>query len=627
VPSEGGKILTVDPVWDEGTVALSETTNREGEPATTNAEEWAAAVREAERRGEVLSAFDLAERGLAEHPDDTWLKHRAVLALARAGATEQAAARFDEYGLAGVEDDNEDVASLRARIAKDEALAAHGEEQRREAAHAAAAYAAVFERTGGYYPAINAATMSLLAGDRERAQRLAHKVLELLAKGGQDSYYVAATEAEARLLLGDSAGATRALERAAARHEGDFGAVSTTRRQLRLVCQLRGVDAGVLEALTGPAVVHFCGHRIAAAGEAGRFEAADEQRVAARMRAEVERRPPTYAYGALASGGDILWAEALLDHGAELHVVLPFAITEFRQKSVAPAGGDWVERFERCLQAATAISYATEDAYVDDDLLYRYGSELAMGLALLRARYLEADLHQLALWDGGPPLGAASTAIDVATWQRRGLPTTILTPEGELLPAPERFPPPPPADAADSGRTICAMLFADVKGFSKLTDEELPRFAERVLGAFAAVLGHYEEDLLYRNTWGDALYLVFGDVSRAAACALELQQAMGAIDLVQARLPPHLALRLGAHLGPAFPIVDPVRKVPSYFGSHVSRTARIEPVTPPAAVYVTEPFAAALALSGTEGLGCDYVGHMPAAKDYGRLRMYRLRRT
>jgi hypothetical protein len=48
-------------------------------------------------------------------------------------------------------------------------------------------------------------------------------------------------------------------------------------------------------------------------------------------------------------------------------------------------------------------------------------------------------------------------------------------------------------------------------------------------------------------------------------------------------------------------------------------------VTPPTAVYVTEPFAAALVLSGDTSLACDYVGHMPAAKDYGRLRMYRLR--
>jgi adenylate cyclase len=50
-------------------------------------------------------------------------------------------------------------------------------------------------------------------------------------------------------------------------------------------------------------------------------------------------------------------------------------------------------------------------------------------------------------------------------------------------------------------------------------------------------------------------------------------------------------------------------------------------VTPPGAVYVTEPFAAALELHGDREFLCDYVGHMAAAKDYGRLRMYRLRRS
>jgi hypothetical protein len=44
-------------------------------------------------------------------------------------------------------------------------------------------------------------------------------------------------------------------------------------------------------------------------------------------------------------------------------------------------------------------------------------------------------------------------------------------------------------------------------------------------------------------------------------------------------------------------------------------------------VYVTEAFAAALALAGPRGLTCDYVGHMAAAKGYGMLRMYRLRRS
>jgi class 3 adenylate cyclase len=170
------------------------------------------------------------------------------------------------------------------------------------------------------------------------------------------------------------------------------------------------------------------------------------------------------------------------------------------------------------------------------------------------------------------------------------------------------------------------MLFADIKGFSKLTDEQLPRFATRVLGAFADVLDEFGDRVLHRNTWGDALYVVLHDPSDAATCALALQDALGAIDMEAEGLPGHLALRLGAHVGPVFPTVDPVLRLRAFMGSHVSRTARIEPVTPPGEVYVTEPFAAALELERHPDLSCDYVGHMPAAKDYGSLRMYRLRR-
>jgi class 3 adenylate cyclase len=170
------------------------------------------------------------------------------------------------------------------------------------------------------------------------------------------------------------------------------------------------------------------------------------------------------------------------------------------------------------------------------------------------------------------------------------------------------------------------MLFADVRGFSKLTDEQLPRFAALVLGSFAEVLDEFGDQVLHRNTWGDALYVVLTDPVAAAACALSLHEAMATIDLDVAGLPPHLALRLGAHVGPVFPTHDPVIGVPAFMGSHVSRTARIEPVTPPGEVYVTEPFAAALELDACVDFACDYVGHMPVAKDYGRLRMYRLRR-
>jgi hypothetical protein len=57
--------------------------------------EWLEAVVEAERRGEVLSAFDLAEQGLGEHPGEVALQYKAALALARADSTEQALRHLD----------------------------------------------------------------------------------------------------------------------------------------------------------------------------------------------------------------------------------------------------------------------------------------------------------------------------------------------------------------------------------------------------------------------------------------------------------------------------------------------------------------------------------------------------
>ncbi len=626
-----------------------------GEDHRHSAVWWLEAVKLEERRGELLAAFDVAQRGLAQHGNDLRLKHRAVLALARAGATEEARRRFEQYELANVRD--EDVAALGARISKDVALATEGGERRRLAAAAAERYGEVFASTGGYYPAINAATLWLLAGRPGRARQLARDVLEMLADGREDSYYAAATEGEAQLLLGRRRAARRALERAAARHGGDYAALATTRRQLRTICTALGIDPELLSVLAGPPVVHFCGHRIGGEDGAGRFPRDAEASAAASIAQVVAKHVAGFAYGSLASGADILWAEALLAGGAELHVVLPFARQEFLELSVLPSGGDWGERFERCLAAATAVDYATNDAFLGDDVLFRYGAELAMGLALLRAQYLDSEARQLAVWDGGPADGAAGTAIDVATWRRGGRPVTIVSPDraatitqvdgdavesstpapvlaGRVLATPVSATPvsatpvrstPVPSDHRPQ-RIVRAMLFGDVAGFSRLTDEQLPTFADRVLGAFAAVVGRNRDQVWHRNTWGDAVYVVLSDARSAAACALDLQDAIAALDLEGEGLPAGLALRLGGHVGPVFPTHDPVLDEPAYMGSHVSRTARIEPVTPPGTVYVTESFAAALVLDGRREFTSDYVGRMAAAKHYGVLRMYRLRR-
>ena len=613
------------PLYDAAMPPMSE--EQPADPTRT-ADDWLEEVLQNERRGELLTAFDLADRGLVEHPFDTRLGYHAVLVLARAGSTTQAIQRFEELDLASV--DSEDTTALEARLAKDLALGATGAVRARLAGDASSAYRRIRDRTGGYFPAINAATMSLVAGAATQARALAEDALGLVASSGDVSYYASATEAEALLLMGDVAASRAALERAAELTLGDFGALATTRRQLRLICDITGVDRAVLDPLAGPGVAHFCGHRIAAAGSAGRFLSVDERVIAGRVAEEVDRSPSGIAYGSLASGGDILWAEALLVGGCELHVVLPFGLEEFITTSVAEAGEGWVARFSRCLEAATSVTFATEDSFLGDDVLYAYCSQMAMGLALLRARYLDADVHQFALWDGKPALGGVGTAADVEAWQRSGHRSVVIEPVPDVTTEPRELGESDLAGRSDVApgirRVVRSMLMGDIRGFSKLTDKQLITFSQLLLNSCADVLSRYGAAIDYRNTWGDALFVVLSDPVAAAHCGLDLQDAVTALDLGQVDLPDSLELRLSGHIGPVFPIVDPVLGQPSFSGSHITRVARLEPVTPPGALVVTEAFAAALELSGCTDLVCDYVGHRPAAKDYGRMRMYTVER-
>jgi class 3 adenylate cyclase len=173
------------------------------------------------------------------------------------------------------------------------------------------------------------------------------------------------------------------------------------------------------------------------------------------------------------------------------------------------------------------------------------------------------------------------------------------------------------------------MLFGDIHGFSKLSDGQLPLFVENVLGTLSTVVDRYQVrgDVLLANTWGDGLFLVFDDAGEAAGCALELQEAMASVDLLAMGLPGHMALRIGGHLGPVYTARDPILKRNNYFGAHVSRAARIEPVTPEKCVYVTETLAAVLAIHNADQSQCDYVGMIRAAKRYGQMWMFLLRRS
>jgi class 3 adenylate cyclase len=588
---------------------------------TRSASQFLSAVKAFEREGEFFKAFDLAAQGLAAFGDDVGLKHRAVLCLARAGATDLAQQKYAEFGLAKAADDSEDVDALKARLLKDEALAASGEKRRVKAAEAAARYAAIHERYHNYYPAINAATLGLVAGDEAAARTYARIALTELEDGDED-YYSTATRIEALFLLDDVAGARALFAKALKTNRGDQAALATTWRQLQLVLQLKGLDAKLVAAEFAPLkVAHFLGHIIS---PNGRFKAVEEARVRAQIAKLFDDGHIGAGYGSLAAGADILFAEELVRRGASLHVVMPFEIEEFIDISVRPAGREWVRRFEACFAAAATIQWATEDRYLGDDYLFAYCSKIAMGLAVLRARHLGSEVEQIAVWDGRPAAGAGGTADDIQNWRHAGFPQTIIR-VGDFRGGAQRAPKPQIAKPA-GGRVIRAMLFCDFKGFSKLTDVELPNFVTNLLGEVGKVVESYGGAINFANTWGDGLFLVFEDPAQAARCALDLQLAIRHIDLAAAGLPPTLAMRIGGHLGPAYAANDPVLKRINYFGAHVSRAARIEPVTPEGCVYVTETFAAVLGFEHGNEFTCDYVGMTAAAKKYGSMRMFLLRR-
>src|SRR5271167_3744149 len=94
---------------------------------------WLEQARSHAAAGDHLLAYDVAMRGLAEHPQDLALKHAAVLALARSGATATARQRLLELGLGEVSRAKvspslyADIISLDARISKDLALAESGD--------------------------------------------------------------------------------------------------------------------------------------------------------------------------------------------------------------------------------------------------------------------------------------------------------------------------------------------------------------------------------------------------------------------------------------------------------------------------------------------------------------------
>ena len=615
------------------------------------------------KAGEPLLAYDVASEGLAMWPEDVRLRQLQGLALARSGATERANTILESLRNAGQAD--EETLGMLGRTYKDLAASAKSTPEREQLlARAGEIYTQAYESSGGYWSGINAATMNLLIGETERAHELAGKVrdqcLKEIEDPSGDSYWELAALGEAALILRDWNEAEKWYERAAKECGQRFGDLHSSRRNARLILRHWNEDtARIDQYLHVPPVVVFAGHMIDRPDrEWLRFPPEFESAVAKSIRDKIDQLKPGIGFSSAACGSDILFLEAMLDAGAEISVVLPYDKEEFIRDSVDYLpGSNWRARFERVLERAAQCVTASTQKLELGGVSYDFANELLLGLSAIHAHRLETALIPVAAWDGVSGDGPGGTASAVENWRALGYSPEIVQlanmVEGHAAPFPKpqtnqkvgavhrtarsdfsasstaAITQPSSDDTAKFTSRIVAILFADAVGFSKLTEEEVPRFVQHFLGAIAQLSETFREKIIAKNTWGDGLYFVFSEVDLAGQFALALADLVASTKWEEKGLRAGLSLRIALHAGPVYEFDDPITGNRTYSGT-----------TPPGRKWIVQALSwtssltarchFALIIGGrvaAEVLFYDYVGQTPLAKGYGTLPTYHVRRS
>jgi class 3 adenylate cyclase/tetratricopeptide (TPR) repeat protein len=591
--------------------------------------------------GEPLLAYDVAVEGIQRFPNSVELRQLLALALTRSGAASTANELLSELYAEGHRD--EETVGLLARTHKELAReVGESPEAQKHLRKALEFYAQAYGDTEGYWTGINAATLALCLGEQDRATTLAEEVarrcrekLNQSEPADTDRYWILSTLGETALLLRRWSEAEEWYSQALEVGRGKWGSLHSTRQNARLLAQHLGEGIELVERLFRlPNVVMFVGHMVDRPDRMiPRFPPRLEGAVKQAIQSRLQRLNAQFGYASAACGSDILFHEAILERNGESHIVLPYEKELFAKDSVELLdSGDWNKRFEQVVERAIEVEEASKRSQICGEVSFEFANLLLHGLASIRAQQLDTKLIPLGVWDGKQENELGGTAHTIARWRAAGLEVETIDLSKILAEGPLELSssgatpivPRPSGGATSSTKFISeirALLFADMAGFSKLSEEEVPRFVEHFLGLVGKLSEESAHTPLVKNTWGDGLYFVFAHVREAGLFALELHDRVRETDWEGKGLP-NLNLRIGLHAGPVFLCHDPVTDRLNYIGAHVSRAARIEPITPVGQVYASQPFAALAAASRVEEFSCTYVGQTPMAKQYGNFPTY-----
>ena len=557
---------------------------------------------------EPLLAFDLVSEALESIPGELNLVQLKGLSLARSGAAQKANAVFQELFDAGHRDE-ETLGNLARSYKSLWETARNKEEASRFLSRALETYQLSYDLTGGYWSGINVAFLALMKGDSELAHLVASNVREDCRSqlaGFADAtgkYWLLATIAEATLILGDVTDALKQYKSAATQAGKKFGNLASTGRQAAKIAAKLGVDWALFsECFTVPQIIAF--------QSVEQFDC-EPHEFEIELNRTIERSldlaRPIIAFTLCEHPTNLQFLECVQQLGGETAAVL--SSDEFQSTTVDQ------QRIDSLLAKCREVHRLGVQIAQGGDVESCYAERILAGLASMHARQF----------------GVAPTLLTLAQVDKEGEKFAlvdhpglgrVVTPDN-----PPRAPHSQDAQIVSIEPTIMSLLFADVKGFSRLKEKQLLRFAREFLSKVSEFMQENQAFPTTRHTWGDGLFLTFETVQAAGLFALNLADMVEKVEWESFGLPQDLSIRIGLHAGPVYECFDPISEKTTFMGIHVNHAARIEPITPPGNVYASEAFAALASEQQLLDFRCEYVGRTPLAKGFGMFSTYHVRQT
>jgi class 3 adenylate cyclase len=513
-------------------------------------------------------------------------------------------------------------------------------------------YLQAFEKTQNYWSGINAASMTLILDKSQttKVKELVNEVITSVEKSfadsqkkinGEERYWGEATLGEAHILIGNLDKAEEHFDNALKAYKEmsglNFHLRSSTKKQLGIL-KAEGIEIPphILDKFPPFKVVVFTGHMIDRNNrKEERFPVRLEEPVRNEIRKKLIEINPDIGYSGAACGADLIFLEEMLKLNKEVNIILPFAEEDYIKESVSVVGGNWEHRFNEVLNKANSKKFVTKEQYLGDNSLFSFGGEIFQGYGHLRAFREQSKATLLTVLDpeSGKVIGGTVDIIDHWT-DKENLEKINLR---KLL---SEFPDPyltddskeiTPAGGFSGGsttnqgnRVIRTMLFSDIAGFSKLREDKYPIFVNEFLKDIGEEINPFQPEPLFINTWGDAIFAVMTD-KNAVAMASYATCILNAVQKARKHLP-QLNIRIALHAGPVFEAEDSITGNKNYYGSHVNRAARIEPITPPGAIYTSEQFAALLTVQQSQDpkFKFEYMGNLSLAKNFDKQGAYKL---